>query len=189
MSLTLHELDVIQAARLLYDKLEVVQQSPEYRLVWASYHKHGGVYEGPDFNVEMSNLKSAIGAMDLHPAPAAPVKALPSDQPVVRTPEPYPIRIHASGGDNGVHDYRMSDGSVRTLMESEAEELVLQSKAASGIVPIEGYKISWQKGPRRVSKIIEDHGEAMEYYEWRSSSSNNEPVLIEALIVPIRVTA
>lgn len=184
MSLTLHELDTIQAARLLHDAIEKVHQAPEYRSVWASYHNHGGVYVGPNYHVELANLKASIGAMDLNPAPP-PSPPTPAVTVAPSDPEPYPVCIHASGGSTGIHDYRMSDGSIRTLSESEAETLVIQSRRDNGIAQIEAYKVSWQKGQRRGSKVITDHGEAMDYYKWRSASSNNAPVLIEPLIVPL----
>ena len=44
-------------------------------------------------------------------------------QRLSRYREPYPVRVWASGGSTGIHDWLMSDGTFRTMTCDEAAKL------------------------------------------------------------------
>jgi hypothetical protein len=170
--MTPNENAVVKAARALIAKLNAVQQSAEYRAVWASYYKQGGVYEGPQFDIDLAALKSALDYMDLHPAA----------QPRVDSSPLYPLNIASFGGSSRVHDYRMSDGTIQTMTEEAAQTMTAQSSNASGRVEIRGYYVSWQNGGRRKSRLFLDHEDAMDYYGWRASNDKCAPVKFSPLV-------
>lgn len=173
-----HVAAVVRASRVLLAKLAAVTSHPEYLAVWASYHARGGAYHGPQFTAEQAALKAALDRLDLH-ATGGPAAAAADGGPA----EAYPIHVHAEGED-GVHTYRMSDGSYRALSEDDAAALMDQH----GRSEIVGYRVSWQSGSRRRVKLVIDYDDADDYYRWRRSQPSAAPVRLEPLVVPPGVT-
>jgi hypothetical protein len=41
-------------------KLDIVENSPEYRGVWDLYYAHGGVYKGPQYTMELAEARKLL---------------------------------------------------------------------------------------------------------------------------------
>lgn len=52
------------AVRELIKKIDEVDNSKEYRSVWASYYVHGGNYTGPQYGEEIKKVKEILDEID-----------------------------------------------------------------------------------------------------------------------------
>ena len=52
----------LEALKRLVEKLEKIEESDEYRGVWAHYLVHGFKYRGPNYKVELEQARAAIAA-------------------------------------------------------------------------------------------------------------------------------
>ena len=55
---------VVQRARELLDRLDLVASSNEYKSVWVMHQIQMGPYVGPSFGKELENLRYALEMLD-----------------------------------------------------------------------------------------------------------------------------
>ena len=51
---------VVEAAKALIEKLEVIHENAAYQSVWTFYTIHGMKYDGPTYEREFESLKTAL---------------------------------------------------------------------------------------------------------------------------------
>lgn len=53
---------VLEAARALCERMEEIRDSEAFKSVFVMAHIHGMPYNGPEFGVELTNLRRALDA-------------------------------------------------------------------------------------------------------------------------------